>query len=386
MYINREVQTQFEKIKNIYLIVAVVGPRQAGKTTFLKEQIKNKNSEYLLFDDPDIREIFDEDIKKFERKYLSGKEVVVLDEIQYAKTPGQKLKYLADTNNKLWLTSSSEILLGKKVLSYLVGRVSILRIYPFSIHEFFASKNITELTPQIIERETEEHAIYGGYPKVVLTKEIELKQILLRDLRETMLLKDVAKTFSIQDINSLERFTQYLAINSGEQMLYETVFQTIGVSFQTIKKYLEALEKSYFMISIKPYYTNKNKELSKRPKIYLLDTGLRNSMTNTRVMDGKIFENYVATELIKAGHIPKYWRTKTKVEVDFIIEKNNEIIPIEVKLSEQNIGRGIQSFIQQYKPKKAYIVIHKGKEQTLKRSECTIKIIRVDKIKEELGK
>ncbi len=384
MYVSREVQTRFDKVKNLYPVIAVVGPRQAGKTTFLKEQIKNKNSNYLLFDDPDIKNMFDEDIKKFEQQYVLGKEMVVLDEVQYAKSPGQKLKYLADTKHTIWLTSSSEVLLSKKVLSYLVGRVSILRIYPFSLREFLASKNITASTSQSMEREIEEHALYGGYPKVVLTAELELKQILLNDLRETMLLKDVAKTFSIEDGASLEKFTQYLAINSGKQLSYEAVVQTIGISFQTIKKYLDALEKSYFIVSIKPYYTNKNKELSKRPKIYLVDTGLGNSMTKTNVLDGRMFENYVGAELVKWGFTPKYWRTKTKVEVDFVIEKEKEIIPIEVKLSEQNIGRGIQSFIQQYKTKRAYIVIRKGKEQTVEKNGCVIKFIKINNLKEEL--
>ena len=136
MYVERDIKNKFEIIAKIYPIVALVGPRQAGKTTFLKEQAKNLNSSYLLFDDPDIKEIFEEDIKKFEKQYIEGKEISILDEVNYCKDAGGKLKYLADTDKKVWLTSSSEVILNKEVLSFLVGRVSILRLYPFSLNEF----------------------------------------------------------------------------------------------------------------------------------------------------------------------------------------------------------------------------------------------------------
>lgn len=376
MYVERELDAKFKKLANAYSIVAVVGPRQVGKTTFLKMQITNKNAAYLLFDDPDIRSIFDDDIKKFERQYIEGREIVVFDEAQSAKDPGQKLKYLADVGRKIWLTSSSETLLGKNVLGYLVGRVSILRLYPFSIREFLRSKGIlVETTPQIIERESEEHMLYGGYPKAVLTADMELKKTILSDLYETMILKDVARTFSIRDIYTLERFSEYLAINVGGQLSYSSISQTINLSFGTIKKYLDAMQKSYFITLVKPFCTNKNKELSKQPKIYMIDPGLRNIITKTQDIDGKLFENYVLTELLKSGHTPKYWRTKSKLEVDFVVEQGNEPIPIEVKLTETKIGRGLQAFIHQYKPKRAFIVTHKSNKRTSRVNDCTVKFV-----------
>lgn len=361
----------------------IVGPRQSGKTTFLKAHLP-QNANYLLFDDPDIRTIFEEDIKNFDKQYINGKEIVILDEIQYAKDPGQKLKYLTDTDRKLWITSSSEILLGKKVLSYLVGRVSILRLYPFNIKEFLSAKNIQAYTPQMLRREVEEHTVYGGYPKVLLTKDIELKKTLLKDLYETMILKDIARTFSISAINSLEKFTEYLALNTGTQLSYDSIAQTIKISFQTIKKYLDAMEKSYLITVIRPFFTNKNKELSKQPKIYMLDTGLRNIIIKDFKVNGKIFENYILTELIKYGYAPKYWRTKTKLEVDFIIEKENEIIPIEVKLTETKIGRGLKSFIELYSPKRAYIAIFNGEEKTIHEKGCIIKFVKILSLKKEI--
>jgi uncharacterized protein len=363
MYIEREIKKKFERIVKHYPIIALVGARQAGKTTFLKEQMKNQNSSYLLFDDPDIRQMFEEDIKKFENQFIDGKELSVLDEVQYCKDPGRKLKYLADKDKKLWITSSSETILSKKVLSYLVGRVSIIHLYPFSLNEFLKAKNQKELTKTMLERNVTEHCVFGGYPKTVFIDDIETKKIILRDLYETMILKDIARTFSIENINSLEKFVRYLAVNLGGIISYETLMKDLKISFQTTKKYLDAMEKSYLIIPVPPFFKNKLKEITKQPKIYFLDCGLRNAILNDFPikLDGKLFENYILSELIKKDLKVKYWRTKSGIEVDFVIEKDNELIPVEVKInSDMNIEKNLKSFIEAYRPKKAIIVSYKG--------------------------
>lgn len=180
MYIERKIKEKFDKITKVYPIIAIVGARQSGKTTFLKEQAKKFKSNYLLFDDPDIRELFDEDIKKFEKQNIEGHELSVLDEVQYCKDAGRKLKYLADNNRRIWITSSSEVLLSKEVLSYLVGRVSIIKLYPFSIKEFLELKKLKEFSSSALKRALWEHMTFGGYPKVASIEDIELKKLFLR--------------------------------------------------------------------------------------------------------------------------------------------------------------------------------------------------------------
>jgi len=375
MYTERQIKEKFSKVAKIYNIIAVVGARQSGKTTFLKEQIKQLKSSYVLFDDIDARNLFEEDIKKFEKQYIEGYEITVLDEVQYCKDAGTKLKYLADSNKKLWITSSSEILLGKNVLAYLVGRVSIIRIFPFSIEEFLSAKNIKEFNKEILLRNAWEHITYGGYPKVVTTEEIEMKKVILKDLYDTMILKDIAKTFSIEDIRALEEFTKYLAINIGNILSYGSVSKDMGLSFQTIKKYLDAMEKSYIILRVPPFHTNKNKEISKQPKVYFIDTGLRNTVSKNFDVepDGRLFENYVFSEIIKSGFSPKYWRTKTKAEVDFVIEHGKELLPIEAKLkADGKIERSLNSFIGAYKPKTALVVSFRGHNEKIKLNGCEV--------------
>ena len=375
MYVQREITMEFSKRQRAYNLIAVVGPRQAGKTTFLKEQMKGLDASYVLFDDPDPRSFFEEDIKKFEKQYLQHYTVSVLDEVQNCREAGRNLKYLADTGRKLWITSSSEIILGKSVLSYLVGRVSTLRLYPFSLGEFLAAKGQVEHTRKIMERSLWEHMLFGGYPKVILTDDLELKKTILRDLYDTMIMKDVARTFSIEDMRTFETVVKYFSVNIGSLISYEKVARDVTVSFQTLKKYLNAMEKSYIIVLLTPFFRNRTKEITKQPKVYFIDTGLRNSVAGAfpPVPDGPLFENYALTELLKLGFLPKYWRTKAKAEVDFVIEKENELIPIETKLKAQRrIERSLRSFIEAYRPKRAFVVSYAGEEGVLKVGDCIV--------------
>ncbi|MFO7990765.1 MAG: ATP-binding protein [Thermoplasmata archaeon] len=376
MYVERDIGDKFTKISEHYNMIAVVGARQAGKTTFLKHQMDPAVSSYVLFDDPDARGLFEEDIKKFEIQYVDGYDLSVLDEVHYCEGAGQKLKYLVDTGNDIWITSSSEIILAKDILSYLVGRVSVIKLYPFSYHEFIRAKGQKASTTKIRDRNIWEHIRYGGYPKVVLTDDKEMKKKILKDLYETMLLKDIARTFSIQDINSLELSAKYLTSISSSILTYNKMTNNIDISFQTLKKYLDAMEKSYLIKRVPPFYTNKRKELTKQPKIYFLDTGMRNIIANDFRVEaqGELFENYVFSELLKKGYDIKYWRSKSKAEVDFIVEQENGIIPIEVKSSwdVESISKSLRSFINTYEPTLALIVTYKGDKGGTEVDGCRI--------------
>jgi len=366
MYVERDIKEHFRQVASAYNLVAVVGPRQAGKTTFLKALAKDEDLIYLMFDDPDVLGLFNNDVKRFENQYLKGRPLSVLDEVQYGADAGRKLKYLADSGYKVWLTSSSQSILGKEVLSYLVGRVSIVRLFPFSFAEFLRAKGQKELSPAIVQRFVWEHVQYGGYPKAVLSENAELKRTVLKDLYETMVLKDVAKVFSIDDIRALEVLSRYLAHSIGNIIIYEKVSREMNLSFQTLKKYLDAMETSYLISRVQPFFTNKLKEITKQPKLYFVDSGLRNAIANnfpaTAENCGALFENYVFSELLKFGLPIKYWQTKGGAEVDFIVEKNDAVIPVEVKTSSSpgRIERSLRSFISSYKPKLAVIVFYEG--------------------------
>ena len=383
MYVRRQISERFSKIAGAYPVVALVGARQAGKTTFLRQHMK-EDAAYILFDDPDAKELFEEDVKKFETQYL--KKLSVLDEVHYCRDAGQKLKYLADTGKRLWVTSSSELILQKEVLSFLVGRVSIVRLYPFSLPEFLDAKRLKAPTDKMLRRAVWEHITYGGYPKAVLTKDKELKETILGDLYETMILKDIARTFSIEDIDSLQKFTRYLALNTSSLITYSKIADTVKISHQTIQKYLDAMEKNHLIRRVQPYFQNKSKEITKQPKVYFLDTGLRNAIARTfsSEVDGELFENYVFSELVKQGFTVKFWRTKTKAEVDFVIEDGNEVIPVEVKLRSTKVSKSLQSFIRAYKPKRCFVVTYDGERRRTEHESTTIEFLDIASLTQRL--
>ncbi len=359
--------------------MAVVGPRQSGKTTLLRRMMP-KDASYVLFDDPVARRLFEERLEEFAIQYIKDRPLAVLDEVQYCSEAGTRLKYLVDTGNKLWVTSSSEVLLGRDVLSFLVGRVSVHRLLPFNLREFLRAKGQRVLTPEIEEERVREHMIFGGYPNVVLAEGADLKAKLLSDLRLTMVLRDMARTFSINNLGDIEWLSLYLAQDPGAPVKIEDLASHLGVSRPTVKKYLDAMEKSYLIYLMKPFYTNKRKELVKQPRVYFLDTGMRNAITKDldKVPTGHLFENYVMTELLKMGLAPKYWRTKSKAEVDFVVERGREVVPIEVKLQVgRKVGSGLRSFIGRYAPETAIVVGLKGDEGSRVVDGCDVQFLRV---------
>ncbi|MBI5224162.1 ATP-binding protein [Candidatus Micrarchaeota archaeon] len=387
MYLPREIAQKFEKVEAHYPITAIVGPRQAGKTTFLKEQGKGKKTRYVTLDDPEVQQIFDRDIKKFEQAYLEGNDITIIDEVHQGKDAGQKLKYLADQRHHLWISSSSELLLAKEVLSWLVGRVTIIELYQFSLEEFVEATQ-DPVTPEALSRNIWEHICYGGYPRVVISSDQEIKKNMLKDIGQTLILKDVARTFQIQNIVELEKMAYLAAHSVGSIINHQKIGAEIGLSFESTNKYLDAMEKSYVIRRVYPFFTNKAKEITKQPKLYFIDTGLRNSIANEFNLEvtGQMFENYVLCELIKAGYRVRYWRTKNKAEVDFVIEKEGKIIPIEVKLKQNTptIERSFRAFLETYKIEKGYVVYYQGNEAEFLIGNTKIKATNIRNLIKEL--
>ncbi len=386
MYVERDIRDDVERLSGVTGIVAVVGPRQSGKTTLLRKMMP-KDASYVLFDDPVARRLFEERLEEFAVQYIKDRPLAVLDEVQYCSEAGTRLKYLVDTGNKLWVTSSSEVLLGRDVLSFLVGRVSVHRLLPFNLREFLRAKGQRVLTPEIEEERVREHMIFGGYPNVVLAEGADTKAKLLSDLHLTMVMRDMARTFSIRNLGDIEWLSLYLAQDPGAPLKIDDLASHLEVSRPTVKKYLDAMEKSYLIHLMRPFYTNKRKELVKQPRVYFLDTGMRNAIAKEfeKVPTGHLFENYVMTELLKMGLAPKYWRTKSKAEVDFVVERGGEVVPIEVKLHVgRKVGTGLRSFIGRYAPESAIVVGLMGEEGSRVVEGCEVRFLRVASLWREM--
>ena len=377
MYVKRCLEDKIRKYLKDKEIIAIIGSRQCGKTTLMKEIYRNlKNAKFLSFEDRDILELFNNHIKEFIEKYVKETDYLFIDEFQYAKNGGKQLKFIYDSENiKILISGSSAVELSIHSIKYLVGRIYVFTLNPFSFEEFLKYKDeklyhlyekpqISKVSIKLINKYYGEYLIYGGYPRVVLENDFEKKKEILKNIYNTYLLKEIKEILQISDDQKINTIIKALALQTGNVINFNELSSFTNIEFHQLKKYIEILKKTFVGFLIKPYFTNKRKELVKTPKFYFLDLGFRNIAINnfleinSRTDIGALNENFVASEMIKKDIELKFWRTKAGAEVDFILELEAQLIPIEVKtnLKEENVTRSFRNFIEVYKSKQGFIL------------------------------
>ena len=377
MYIERFLERRLERYFKKKEIIAVIGPRQCGKTTLLRHIFERlKKAVYLDFEDREVLELFSDDVKSFAELYAKSYDYLFIDEFQYAKEGGKNLKYLYDNFSiKIFISGSSVSGLSIHGIQYLVGRVFVFELFPFSFEEYLSFKEPViyklylkkNLKKPIIERILpyfQEFCIFGGYPRAVLAKNNEEKEIVIKNIYNTYFLKEVREVLNLPDDHRLSKLIHALALQAGNLINYEELSEITGFKYKEVLNNLNILEKTFICLRSSPFYKNKSTELVKAPKIFFLDNGLRNFIIKNmqplknRTDKGQLYENFVASEIAKAGFEVKYWRTKAKAEVDFVLEKKGMIIPIEIKsdLKSPKLTKSFLSFIDKYKSKKSIII------------------------------
>ncbi|MFH1916653.1 MAG: ATP-binding protein [Nanoarchaeota archaeon] len=374
VYVPRELEKEIKKHLSGREILGVVGARQCGKTTLVEHILKGmKGVRSISFDDAKTLSLFEKDIDSFIELHVKGYACLFIDEVQYAKDGGRKLKYIHDTQKtKIIISGSSAPDLSIQSMKYLVGRIFIFRLYPFSYGEFLTAKDEglarvyakgkygEEVLAQL-NRHLEEFLIYGGYPRVVLAKETFEKETILRNIYSTFLLREIRDILGLSDNDQLVRLLKSLSLQAGNMINYNELSSLTGFTFTDLKRYLRILEETYVCKRVGAFYTNKRTELVKVPKIQFFDLGFRNvcidNFSTERSDRGAMLENLVFIELVKHGIVPKYWQTKSGAEVDFVLD-GKEVIPIEVKsaIKMGKATRSYQSFLEKYGPKRGYIV------------------------------
>jgi len=367
MIIERNIQktiiSQFDKDT----ILLLIGARQVGKTTLLRlcKKIleKRKNTVfYFTLEDPTLLEDLNnhpEQIFKYIKKDLSVKSFLLLDEIQYLKNPSNFLKYIYDQyseNIKIICTGSSAFYIDQKFNDSLAGRKRIITVHPFSFSEYLRVK-----TPELSKLITtdsfiktgqkhnfliqekrslilhwQDYAIYGGYPRIIIEEDPEEKQLLLQELHQSLLKKDIYEA-GVKNQAQFYKLLKLLAAQCGELLNLNELANTLGISRKAVENYIYILQKSFIIHICPTFQSNLRKELTKMPKVFLLDSGYRNSLLNSfkplsdRADGGSTFENLFFLSLIKSGNNnAKFWRTQDKHEVDFIV---NDKLAFELKLN-----------------------------------------------------
>ena len=374
MYYERDLEAKIEQYLDSSEIIAIFGPRQVGKTTLLKEFYHRvSNPIFLTFEDIELKVLFEEDIKSFIALYIEPYDHIFIDEFQYARMGGKHLKYIYDTTDKkIFISGSSAMELSINAVKYLAGRIFVFNLYSFSFGEFLrvkdknlyklyinADENISTPISKKIYTYLDEYLIYGGYPRVILSKSVKEKKEVLKNLLSIYLLKDIKEIAKIADETKMYKLIKTLSLQIGGVVVYNDLSKLIGVNNTQLKEYLSIFEKAFLTKTVTPFFTNKKLEIVKNPKIFFFDIGLRNVIINNffkledRVDKGAMLENFVFRELIQKD--VKYYRTKNGAEVDFII---NDTTPIEVKsnLSSMKISKSYHHFLENYKPKIAYVL------------------------------
>jgi len=378
IYIPRELEQKIRKYLNKREIVAVVGPRQCGKTTLIKHIFKDLSKAIFLdFEDRKVLALFDNDIESFVELYVKNYDYLFIDEFQYSKEGGTRLKYIFDNNKiKIIISGSSVSEISIQSIKYLVGRIFIFNLYTLSFSEFLYYKdeglyNIfnknEEFSPEIINsmnRLYNEFIVYGSYPRVVLSKTKEEKEIVLQNIYNTYLLKEIKEILGLKDDYKISKLIEALSLQIGGLVNYNELCSITNLNYNELLSYINILKKTFIIELSKPFYTNKRVELSKNPRIFFIDNGFRNTSArnfqdiNYRSDRGLLNENFVSSELIKKEVELNFWRTKSKAEIDFIVKIGDEVYPIEVKsgLKEMKLGKSLYSFAEKYKTKKVFIL------------------------------
>jgi len=368
-------------------IIVIHGARQVGKTSLMKLIIKELPKNDLAYLDLEDSRFFDICEKGAEEifDYLKQKGVLkqqerfflFIDEIQYLTNPSSLLKIIHDhyPKIKLIVSGSSSFEIKSKFKDSLVGRTVNFEIFPLDFEEFLLFKESSidinqKITIESINNElTElyrEFITYGGYPKIILTPSIEMKERYLQQIIDTYIKQDIRDLAKIRNIEKFNRLIHILAAQSGQMLNIKELSNTTKLAKQTIEEYLFILENTYVIKILNPYSKNIRSELFKTPKIFFYDTGLLNMLYLKALpseINGHIYETSVFSELVKlfGKDNIKYWRTQDKKEIDFILIKKNEVIPIEVKINASNMKyTAIKYFSNKYNIENRYCISLKG--------------------------
>ncbi|MFZ3137894.1 MAG: ATP-binding protein [Thermodesulfovibrionales bacterium] len=390
----REIVGEIERYLYTGDIIVLHGARQVGKTSllrYLEAELKAKGETTYFIDLEDSRYVkildagFSEFLKLLEEEGIkatrqNNKVFVFVDEIQYLATPSSFLKLISDHHKdiKLIVSGSSSFAIKSKFKDSLVGRTVDFDIFNLSFREFLTFKGYpfeegkvhTGKKVDELRGFFKQYVLYGGYPKIVLTPEVAMKEKYLQQIIDTYVKKDIRDLARVKDIEKFNKLLEALAAQSSQLLNVAELSNTTRIAKQTIEKYLFIMENTYILKLVRPFSGNIRSELFKLPKIFFYDTGIMQMLWLKglqKELIGSVFETGIFSELVKKHDKDSvyYWRTKDKKEIDFILKIKKVLLPIEVKLSfEQFKPAAVNYFSEKYGIKKYKVVSLNGKPRS----------------------
>ena len=317
-------------------VIAIVGPRQSGKTTLAQNAFPNHA--YLSLEDPDLRVAAKTDPRTFLQANKNDFGIII-DEFQYVPELLSYIQTIVDAQQKpgyFVLTGSQNFLINESITQSLAGRVSIHTLLPLSIHEL-ANNNV-------LPTEIEAMLYQGCYPAIYAKK--TPPDLLYKNYLQTYIERDVRLLAQVGDLTTFQIFLTQCAARIGQQLNLSTLGNECGISDTTVKRWLSILQASYIIFLLQPYHSNITKRLVKTPKLYFYDPGLATYLLKMKEQElaihpnrGNLFETLIISDIFKwhynHGISPSiyFWRNKTGNEVDCIVDINHTLVPIEIKAS-----------------------------------------------------
>lgn len=325
--------------------IVLVGARQIGKTTLIKEiqegLATKYSTKYLNLDNPgDLNALAGINFEAIHTLF-SDTDVVFIDEAQRLPTIGLVLKLFVDNykeTKQVIATGSSSINLLDFTSEPLTGRKFTHYMYPLSTQEIYSD-------PLAVKKGFEENMIYGLYPEIVTAPSKEKKIRLLRELSTSYLYKDILEFQDIRNPEVLGKLLQLLALQIGSEVSYSELSSQLGIDYKTVERYIDLLEKAFVVFRLSAYSTNKRREISKNKKVYFYDLGVRNTIIDNfnpvslRTDVGQLWENFLLVERMKYRAYNNiyakqyFWRTYDSGEIDLVEDRDTKLFGYEFKWS-----------------------------------------------------
>lgn len=365
----RDIKIKFDKWLPKKEAIIIYGARQIGKTTFLKNFVKEHKDQanYLNCEDPAVEEILTTKNLNRIRALFGNNKYICLDEAQSITDIGPILKLIYDElDYKLIATGSSSFELANSIIEPLTGRHITMSMYPLTIKELAKNKDWL-----YIENNLHEHLIFGMYPEIVQLEE-SYKKEKLRQIASDYMFKDILKHEDIRHSDLLRKILKSLAFRIGSEISSNNLANEYGVSRLTVERYLDLLEKCFIIFPLSSLCRNLDNELRKSKKYYFFDNGLRNALINNfteiqnRTDNGQLWENFCISEIIKSkmiiGNMDNnyFWRTYNQAEIDLVMETNGKFDIWEFKWNPRRKPKIPQSFIDHYEIRSTTILTPKN--------------------------
>lgn len=318
------------------------GPRQVGKTTLIKNYLKNTKLKYRLDNGENIsvQEVLSSQNFDLIKEYCHGYQLIVIDEAQKIPNIGLGLKIIVDNIPDIYViaTGSSSFELSGQIGEPLTGRKITQILYPLSQLELSKIQNNFELKNNLPD-----YLILGNYPETLTQKGKKAKIAVLNELVNSYLLRDILQLERVKGAKILLDLLRLVAFQVGNEVSYNELAVNLRIDVKTVARYLDLFEKSFILFNLRGYSRNLRTEVVKKSKYYFYDNGIRNAIiSNFNPIEkrndlGALWENFLVIERLKTQSYKKiysnnyFWRTWDKKEIDWIEEREGNLYAFEFK-------------------------------------------------------